>query len=390
MENEVHAEETVGLEDGREAGPSLRWAQLEGESARDRRLDVVACWCRRVAGLIVWCFVAFIFSQLWTVAAQMRNLKLLGVCMLVTASLFYVFFKRYQQIRDSGLSGVELVRALTVDDAGATRLRGVSRKARALFMDFKYDPEGAFRERSRGCGFEPYPPTPTTPDSSRRASAVDGEEETKEGEGEEDEEDRKGPNSWRRRRVRWPWGPRAGAGGGGDGTSSGQGGAAATEADEATPVARGEGDDAGAEQPARARPSAPPPPDLEAGGGGGERGQVIRASELSLSCSVCLFEYHKDEAVTLLPCSHLYHTECIDIWMRDHTNCPHCRADMNSWSTTGGGGGGGGGANRASLGAATAGAGGGSGANSTPARRNAAAAASAPVPATAAAGGVPS
>lgn len=36
---------------------------------------------------------------------------------------------------------------------------------------------------------------------------------------------------------------------------------------------------------------------------------MIRASELSLSCTVCLFEYYKDEAVTLLPCSHLYHTE---------------------------------------------------------------------------------
>lgn len=36
---------------------------------------------------------------------------------------------------------------------------------------------------------------------------------------------------------------------------------------------------------------------------------VIRASELNLSCSVCLFEYYVDEAVTLLPCSHLYHTE---------------------------------------------------------------------------------
>lgn len=34
------------------------------------------------------------------------------------------------QIRDSGLSGVELMRALAVDDNGGTRLRGVSRKVR--------------------------------------------------------------------------------------------------------------------------------------------------------------------------------------------------------------------------------------------------------------------
>lgn len=38
-------------------------------------------------------------------------------------------------------------------------------------------------------------------------------------------------------------------------------------------------------------------------------GQLVRASELNPSCSVCLFEYYLDEEVTLLPCGHLYHTE---------------------------------------------------------------------------------
>lgn len=35
------------------------------------------------------------------------------------------------QIRETGLSGVELVRALAVDDPGGVRLRGVSRKVRS-------------------------------------------------------------------------------------------------------------------------------------------------------------------------------------------------------------------------------------------------------------------
>ena len=94
-------------------------------------------------------------------------------------------------------------------------------------------------------------------------------------------------------------------------------GSAATEADEETPITRQEGGDARDSDSHSATPSAPPPPDLEAGGGGaggggagaGAGGQVIRASELNQSCSVCLFEYYQDEAVTLLPCSHLYHTE---------------------------------------------------------------------------------
>ncbi|CAN0432478.1 unnamed protein product, partial [Ectocarpus sp. 8 AP-2014] len=127
------------------------------KSVRDHRADVAAVWCRRIAGLLVWGFVAFIFSQLWEVAWELKDLKLLGVCLLVTVSLFYVLVKRYQNIRETGLSGVELVRALAVDDPGGARLRGVSRKARAMCMDFKYDPEGVFRERSAGRGFEMYP-----------------------------------------------------------------------------------------------------------------------------------------------------------------------------------------------------------------------------------------
>lgn len=66
-------------------------------------------------------------------------------------------------------------------------------------MDFKYDPEGTFRERSPGCGFELYPPPPAPPppcdvggESSRPASAVEGEGK------EEEEEEGKGPSSWRR------------------------------------------------------------------------------------------------------------------------------------------------------------------------------------------------
>lgn len=45
---------------------SAGWIASKKKSVRNHRVDVVACWCRRVAGLIIWCFVAFIFAQLWT------------------------------------------------------------------------------------------------------------------------------------------------------------------------------------------------------------------------------------------------------------------------------------------------------------------------------------
>ncbi|CAM9715128.1 unnamed protein product [Ectocarpus sp. 6 AP-2014] len=367
-----HAQETLELEEGRVAGP--RWAQLEEESVRDHRADVAALWCRRIAGLLVWGFVAFIFSQLWEVAWELKDLKLMGVCLLVTVSLIYVLVKRYQNIRETGLSGVELVRALAVDDPGGVRLRGVSRKARAMCIDFKYDPEGVFRERSAGRGFEMYPTqrprggaSSGSGSGSPSSSSLRGPSRTK-GEGKEEEEEeeetagaggsRKGSQG--RRRGRWPW-DRGGRGSDDSPIGQGSDGDGANDTEE-TPITRGEeqrrrqgqsppsagtpsgvsgsaneGVSSNSNNPDAAELGQPPPPPLPPPAYLERDGrQVIRASELNASCSVCLFGYFVDEAVTLLPCGHLYHTECIDIWMRDHVDCPYCRADMNVWCNSGG------------------------------------------------------
>ncbi|PON48019.1 43kDa postsynaptic protein [Parasponia andersonii] len=55
-------------------------------------------------------------------------------------------------------------------------------------------------------------------------------------------------------------------------------------------------------------------------------------------CSVCLSEFQDDENVRLLPkCSHAFHIHCIDTWLRSHSNCPLCRAQVvcvNASTTT--------------------------------------------------------
>ncbi|CAM9326109.1 unnamed protein product, partial [Scytosiphon promiscuus] len=217
----------VEMEEGRVTG--LRWAELDEEASRTQRVDVVALWCRRVAGLLVWSFVGFIFAQLWQVAWEMKDLKLMGVCLLVTLSLIYALVKRYLHIRETGLTGMELVRALAtdalaVDNNGGVRLRGVTPKARAMCVDFKYDPEGTFRERSAGCGFELYPPPPPPPlaQSSRLSSSsassttpMSTSAMAAAGEGERKEEEEEGGGgveaavgsrkNHRRRRGKWPW-----------------------------------------------------------------------------------------------------------------------------------------------------------------------------------------
>ncbi|KAK4747854.1 hypothetical protein SAY87_014440 [Trapa incisa] len=48
-------------------------------------------------------------------------------------------------------------------------------------------------------------------------------------------------------------------------------------------------------------------------------------------CSVCLTEFEEDETLRLLPkCSHAFHVDCIDTWLRSHTNCPNCRAPITT------------------------------------------------------------
>lgn len=54
---------------------------------------------------------------------------------------------------------------------------------------------------------------------------------------------------------------------------------------------------------------------------------VHKQSSNSKDCAVCLLEFEDNDYVRTLPvCSHAFHVDCIDIWLRSHANCPLCRA----------------------------------------------------------------
>lgn len=56
-----------------------------------------------------------------------------------------------------------------------------------------------------------------------------------------------------------------------------------------------------------------------------------------LECAVCLSEFADDESLKLLPgCFHVFHPECIDQWLENHTTCPVCRADLSNPSVPSG------------------------------------------------------
>lgn len=48
-------------------------------------------------------------------------------------------------------------------------------------------------------------------------------------------------------------------------------------------------------------------------------------------CPVCLEDFEEDQEVRILPCSHSFHTDCIDPWLLNVAgSCPLCRIDLRS------------------------------------------------------------
>jgi amino acid transporter len=57
-----------------------------------------------------------------------------------------------------------------------------------------------------------------------------------------------------------------------------------------------------------------------------------------LECVICLSYIEKGEVGRKLPkCGHVFHVECIDMWLNSHCNCPICRSLIVENDSHGGG-----------------------------------------------------
>ncbi|XP_077988925.1 E3 ubiquitin-protein ligase RNF115-like [Glandiceps talaboti] len=52
-------------------------------------------------------------------------------------------------------------------------------------------------------------------------------------------------------------------------------------------------------------------------------------TDQNLECSVCKEDFSLDEPVRKLPCSHLFHNDCIIPWLELHNTCPVCRKGID-------------------------------------------------------------
>lgn len=47
-------------------------------------------------------------------------------------------------------------------------------------------------------------------------------------------------------------------------------------------------------------------------------------------CSICQSNFENNKKITILPCDHYFHNECIGPWFKEyHHICPICRKDVN-------------------------------------------------------------
>ncbi|KAG8382500.1 hypothetical protein BUALT_Bualt05G0083700 [Buddleja alternifolia] len=56
-----------------------------------------------------------------------------------------------------------------------------------------------------------------------------------------------------------------------------------------------------------------------------------RKEKYGLECAICLVEFEDNDVLRFLTtCCHVFHQECIDLWLEMHKTCPVCRRKLDS------------------------------------------------------------
>ena len=47
-----------------------------------------------------------------------------------------------------------------------------------------------------------------------------------------------------------------------------------------------------------------------------------------LACVICICQFKIDDEIRRLPCTHVFHIDCVDTWLTIRAECPICRKDI--------------------------------------------------------------
>ncbi|GMH77018.1 hypothetical protein TrST_g5403 [Triparma strigata] len=53
------------------------------------------------------------------------------------------------------------------------------------------------------------------------------------------------------------------------------------------------------------------------------------------TCSICLSDFTEGENIRKLPCGHIFHPECVDVWLKRNCSCPACRQSIRTMQRAG-------------------------------------------------------
>jgi len=60
-----------------------------------------------------------------------------------------------------------------------------------------------------------------------------------------------------------------------------------------------------------------------------DKGEEKTSSNLNENCPICLLDFEEDMEVLHLPCHHLFHPECITMWLQGKATCPMCKKELD-------------------------------------------------------------
>ena len=52
---------------------------------------------------------------------------------------------------------------------------------------------------------------------------------------------------------------------------------------------------------------------------------VSQLSEEKKECIICLINFKKSDKITILPCTHMFHSYCVEAWLKAKDFCPVCK-----------------------------------------------------------------